>query len=70
MDDASATIPLDDAAHLLVVDDDTRIRTLLSEYLTSNGYRITVAANAAEARRLLDGTPTSWRRFSTIPLAR
>ena len=55
MDDASATIPLDDAAHLLVVDDDTRIRTLLSEYLTSNGYRITVAANAAEARRILEG---------------
>ncbi len=45
----------DDAAHLLVIDDDTRIRTLLSEYLTENGYRITVAANAADARRILQG---------------
>ncbi len=45
----------DDAAHLLVIDDDTRIRTLLSEYLTDNGYRVTVAANAADARRILEG---------------
>jgi two-component system phosphate regulon response regulator OmpR len=45
--------PADDAAHLLVVDDDTRIRTLLNEYLSDNGFRVTVAANAEEARRLL-----------------
>jgi two-component system, OmpR family, phosphate regulon response regulator OmpR len=45
----------DDAAHLLVVDDDTRIRSLLSQYLTERGFRVTVAANAAEARRKLDG---------------
>jgi two-component system, OmpR family, phosphate regulon response regulator OmpR len=45
----------DDAAHLLVVDDDTRIRDLLSRYLTDQGFRITVAADAAEARRKLKG---------------
>jgi two-component system phosphate regulon response regulator OmpR len=45
--------PADDAAHLLVVDDDTRIRTLLHEYLTDNGFRVTVAANAEDARGLL-----------------
>ncbi len=45
----------DDAAHLLVVDDDTRIRNLLSQYLTERGFRVTVAANAAEARRKLEG---------------
>ncbi len=45
----------DVAAHLLVIDDDSRIRTLLSRYLGDNGYRVTVAANAAEARRRLDG---------------
>jgi two-component system, OmpR family, phosphate regulon response regulator OmpR len=45
----------DDAAHLLVVDDDTRIRNLLHQYLTEKGYRVTVAATAAEARRKLEG---------------
>lgn len=45
----------DDAAHLLVVDDDTRIRELLSRYLAEQGFRITVAADAADARRKLEG---------------
>lgn len=45
----------DDAPHLLIVDDDTRIRNLLSQYLTGSGFRITVAANADEARRKLAG---------------
>jgi len=45
----------DDAPHLLVVDDDTRIRDLLSRYLSEQGFRVTVAADAAEARRRLDG---------------
>jgi two-component system phosphate regulon response regulator OmpR len=48
-------IPGDDAPHLLVVDDDTRIRTLLREFLTSNGFRVTVASTADEARRKLEG---------------
>ena len=47
--------PGDDAPHLLVVDDDTRIRNLLKQYLTENGFRVTVAGNAAEARRKLEG---------------
>jgi two-component system phosphate regulon response regulator OmpR len=50
-----APIPGDDAPHLLVVDDDTRIRTLLREFLSSNGLRVTVASSADEARRKLDG---------------
>lgn len=45
----------DDAAHLLVVDDDTRIRDLLNRYLVEQGFRVTVAADAAEARRKLVG---------------
>jgi two-component system phosphate regulon response regulator OmpR len=53
--EATITLLPDDAAHLLVIDDDTRIRTLLSQYLAENGYRITTAANAAEARRILAG---------------
>ncbi|TCL74780.1 two-component system phosphate regulon response regulator OmpR [Rhizobium sp. BK251] len=49
------TMISDDAAHLLVVDDDTRIRALLNRYLTENGFRVTVAADGGEARRKLQG---------------
>lgn len=41
---------MDDQPHILVVDDDTRLRTLLRKYLSDNGYLVTVAADAAEAR--------------------
>ena len=37
----------DNAAHLLVVDDDTRIRDLLNRYLSDQGFRVTTAADAA-----------------------
>lgn len=40
-------------AHLLVVDDDERLRSLLQRYLGSNGYRVSVATDAAEARKLI-----------------
>ncbi|MET3661001.1 response regulator transcription factor [Aquamicrobium ahrensii] len=50
-----ANAPDDDAFHLLVVDDDTRIRNLLRQFLTENGFRVTVAGTAAEARRKLAG---------------
>jgi two-component system phosphate regulon response regulator OmpR len=36
--------------HLLVVDDDGRLRDLLRRYLSENGFRVTVAADAKEAR--------------------
>ena len=39
--------------HLLVVDDDDRIRALLKEYLTRNGFRVTAAQDAEAARKLL-----------------
>ncbi|MBU1375500.1 MAG: response regulator transcription factor [Alphaproteobacteria bacterium] len=39
--------------HLLVVDDDDRIRDLLKEYLTRAGFRVTAASGGAPARRLL-----------------
>jgi two-component system phosphate regulon response regulator OmpR len=45
----------DDAPHLLIVDDDRRIRDLLSRYLHGEGYRVTTAETAAEARAKLDG---------------
>jgi two-component system phosphate regulon response regulator OmpR len=39
--------------HLLVVDDDDRIRSLLKEFLSGAGFRVTGASDAAAARRLL-----------------
>ena len=38
------------APHVLVVDDDDRLRDLLCRYLRGNGYRVTAAADAIEAR--------------------
>ena len=43
----------DDAPHLLVVDDDRRIRDLLSRFLSGEGYRVTTAETAADARAKL-----------------
>ncbi len=43
----------DQAPHILVVDDDNRLRGLLRRFLSENGFRVSVAANAAEARRTL-----------------
>jgi len=54
MSQALATLP-DDAPHLLLVDDDRRIRDLLSRYLVGEGYRVTTAESAAQARAKLDG---------------
>ncbi|NND50251.1 MAG: response regulator transcription factor [Rhizobiales bacterium] len=42
--------PHDDASHVLVVDDDQRIRELLKRYLSEHGYRVTTAQDAATAR--------------------
>ncbi|MBV5263354.1 response regulator [Pinisolibacter aquiterrae] len=43
--------PVDEAPHLLVVDDDSRIRTLISRFLVENGFRVTAAQSAEEARK-------------------
>lgn len=45
----------DPQAHLLVVDDDERIRGLLQKFLMRNGFLVTIARDGAQARRLLDG---------------
>lgn len=42
-----------DPAHILVVDDDDRIRDLLKRFLSREGHRVTTASDAAAARRLL-----------------
>lgn len=43
--------------HILAVDDDEPIRELLTSYLTSEGYRVTAAADAAGARRVIAADP-------------
>ena len=40
--------------HLLIVDDDDRIRELLKEYLARAGFRVTAAAGGAPARKLME----------------
>ena len=47
--------PMLTEAHLLVVDDDERIRGLLQKFLIRHGFWVSVARDAAQARRLLGG---------------
>jgi two-component system phosphate regulon response regulator OmpR len=49
MRDMEETFP----PHILVVDDDTRLRTLLRKFLTDSGYMVSAASDASEARRHL-----------------
>ncbi|GHA49089.1 DNA-binding response regulator [Amylibacter ulvae] len=42
-------------AHILIVDDDERIRGLLQKFLARHGYWVSAARDAAHARRLLEG---------------
>jgi two-component system phosphate regulon response regulator OmpR len=44
-----------DKPHILVVDDDTRLRELLKSFLSRNGFRVTAASSASEARQRLQG---------------
>jgi two-component system phosphate regulon response regulator OmpR len=41
--------------HILVIDDDKRLRDLIGRYLTEQGYRVTTAIHAADARAKLAG---------------
>jgi len=42
-------------AHLMIVDDDERIRVLLQKFLMRHGFLVTAARDAAHARRILTG---------------
>jgi two-component system, OmpR family, phosphate regulon response regulator OmpR len=52
---AQGGTPDDNAPHILVVDDDSRIRDLLARYLQDNGFRVTTAIDAATARATMRG---------------
>ncbi len=43
-----------ESSHILVVDDDRRLRELLRKFLTENGFTVTTAGDAPEARRKLN----------------
>jgi len=45
----------DPDAHLLIIDDDERIRGLLQKFLARNGFWVSAARDAAHARRILSG---------------
>lgn len=52
----NTSLPLNDNAnHILLVDDDNRIRELLGRLLVENGFRVTTAASAADARKCMTG---------------
>ena len=45
---------VNDKLHILVVDDDDRIRSLLKDYLTNNQYIVSTAENAEQAKKKLE----------------
>jgi two-component system phosphate regulon response regulator OmpR len=52
-EDMHAEDSADEAPHLLIVDDDTRLRELLAKFLADQGFRISAARDANEARAQL-----------------
>ena len=46
---------IDTPAHLLIIDDDERLRSLLQKFLRREGFLVTTAHDAAHARRILSG---------------
>src|ERR1700733_15316699 len=59
--------PADDAPHLLVVDDDRRIRALLSRFLLGEGYRVSTAGTALDARAKLAGLKFDLLMLDVMP---
>ena len=49
---ATGSVEVEAPAHLLIVDDDERIRSLLTKFLRQNGFLVTVAQDAAQARQI------------------
>ncbi len=53
MENWGRSVASDDLPHVLVVDDDTRLRGLLQKFLSENGFRVSTAKDAADARERL-----------------
>ena len=45
---------MENKLHILIVDDDDRIRGLLRDYLSENNYMVSTAENAAQAKKKLE----------------
>lgn len=45
----------EDKSHILIIDDDDRLRALISRFLIEQGFRVTKAASASEARKRMQG---------------
>lgn len=54
-DQSPQGVPPDDAPHILIVDDDRRIRELVARYLQKTGFRVTMANDAETARAAMRG---------------
>ena len=50
--------------HILMVDDDDRIRDLVKEYLVENNFLVTTAKDSLDAKKKLELIKTVW--FSVI----
>ena len=48
------TGPMSDRPHLVIVDDDREIRTLLSQYLEKHDFRTTAVPDGKEMRRVME----------------
>ena len=44
-----------ESQHILVIDDDERLRLLLRRFLEESGFRVTDVGSAVDARRILEG---------------
>jgi two-component system OmpR family response regulator len=47
---------MDRSDHVLVVDDDAEIRKLLAQYLVNSGFRVSLASDGTQMRRVLDSS--------------
>ena len=49
--------------HILVIDDDKKLGSLLKSFLTEKGYLVDFAENTFSAREKMRGAPTAEQRF-------
>ena len=59
---------MDGKPHILVVDDDSELRALLSDFLMRNGYRVSLAQNGAAMPHTLKGGRVSISSYSSITM--
>src|SRR5665213_1887479 len=48
---------MDEKTHILIVDDEQEICSLVHQYLSSEGYRVSMAHDGAEMRQVIEQSP-------------